>query len=164
VALLPGARHETKRWPEEHWLELHERLAGAGHPSLCFSLESERRELSRLAARVEREQSARWCTEPLARMAALLSRCAVAVSNDSGLMHLAAGRGLRVVAMFGSTAPELGFAPAGPDHAVLCRHEPCQPCTLHGRSSCPRGHFRCMRELRPREILDRLGMLAGIHA
>jgi heptosyltransferase-2 len=67
-------------------------------------------------------------------------------------MHLAAARGLRVVAMFGSTAPELGFAPAGEGHAVVCRHEPCQPCTLHGRPTCPRGHFNCMRLVTPEQI------------
>ena len=59
-----------------------------------------------------------------------------------------------VVALFGSTAPELGFAPAGEGHVVLCRHEPCQPCTLHGRPSCPKRHFRCMNELRPEQVAE----------
>jgi heptosyltransferase-2 len=89
----------------------------------------------------------------LPRIAAVMSRCAAAVSCDSGLMHLAAARGLRVVALFGSTAPELGFAPAGEGHVILCRHEPCQPCTLHGRAICPKKHFRCMVELEPDQVL-----------
>jgi heptosyltransferase-2 len=144
VAILPGARHFTKRWPEERWVELHDRLTAAGRSLLYASLESERAAMGTLAARVERTPTARWCTEPLAILAAVLSRAAAAVSSDSGLMHVAAARGLRVVALFGSTAPELGFAPAGEGHVVLCRHEPCQPCTLHGRERCPRGHFRCM--------------------
>jgi heptosyltransferase-2 len=71
-------------------------------------------------------------------------------------MHLAAARGCRVTALFGSTAPELGFAPAGAGHAVLCRHEPCQPCTLHGREACPLGHFRCMLEIAPEEVARRV--------
>jgi heptosyltransferase-2 len=152
LALCPGARHFTKRWPEAHWLDLHQRLRLAGLPLLYFSLESERRALPALASYVGQDPGTRWCTEPLARMSALLSRCRAAVTCDSGLMHLAAARGLRVVAMFGSTAPELGFAPAGEGHAVLCRREPCQPCTLHGLERCPRGHFRCMVELRPEEV------------
>src|SRR5258705_17613 len=81
--------------------------------------------------------------------AALRSRAAAGVSGDRGLMPLAAARGLPVVALFGSTAPELGFAPAGAGHEVLCRHEPCQPCTLHGRERCPRRHFRCMEGITP---------------
>lgn len=153
IAMCPGARHFTKRWPEEHWIALHERLSATGASLLYVSLESERRAMASLAAKVATDPRARWCVEPLGRIAALMSRCGRAVTSDSGLMHLAGARGCRVVAMFGSTAPELGFAPAGEDHAVLCRHEPCQPCTLHGREECPLKHFRCMRDLKPDEVV-----------
>ena len=152
VALCPGARHATKRWPESHWVELHRRLRAAGRTVLCLSLAEERRDLPELARAVEADSGTRWVTETLPRMAGLLSRCTAAVTCDSGLMHLAAARGARVLALFGSTAPELGFAPAGEGHAVLCRHEPCQPCTLHGRERCPLGHFRCMKELAPDRV------------
>ena len=152
VALVPGAAHHTKRWPESHWLELHDRLRAAGHRLVYFGLPSDRDRVPALAAKVALDESARWCMERLPRVAALLSHCPVAVAGDTGLMHLAAARGSRVVALFGSTAPELGFAPAGEGHAVLCRHEPCQPCTLHGREVCPQGHFRCMVELRPESV------------
>lgn len=156
IALCPGARYFTKRWPEAHWLELHERLRGAGRSLLYFSLDFERRDFPALAARVDADAGARWFTESLSRIAALLSRCDRAITSDSGLMHLAAARGCRVVAMFGSTAPELGFAPAGEGHAVLCRHEPCQPCTLHGRESCPKRHFRCMVGLGTEQVVEAL--------
>src|SRR5204862_6593841 len=119
---------------------------------IAFSLARERELFAALAARVDRGPRSRWGVEPLSRIAALMSHGACAVTCDSGLMHLAAARGLRVVALFGSTAPELGFAPAGSGHVVLCRHEPCQPCTLHGRPRCPKRHFRCMVELRPAEV------------
>ncbi|HEY2955387.1 MAG TPA: glycosyltransferase family 9 protein, partial [Candidatus Eisenbacteria bacterium] len=130
VALCPGARHATKRWPEAHWLELDAALARLGVPRLYFSLEAERKAMPALSACIAQDPGARWCCEPLPRMAALLSRCRAAVTCDSGLMHLAAARGIRVMAMFGSTSPVLGFAPAGEGHQVLCRNEPCQPCTL----------------------------------
>lgn len=152
VALAPGAAHATKQWPEAHWLALSEALAAEGVPRLVLSTAAERRALAGLAAHVDADAGARWCVEPLARVAALLGRASAAVTHDSGLMHLAAARGLRVVALFGSTSPVLGFAPAGEGHAVLCRNEPCQPCTLHGREACPLGHFRCMRELPVAEV------------
>ncbi|MFI5370150.1 MAG: glycosyltransferase family 9 protein [Candidatus Eisenbacteria bacterium] len=152
VALLPGARHATKRWPEEHWVELDRILAESGIARLVCSLPAERDTLPALAKRIAGASDARWCTEPLPRMAALLGNCATGVSNDSGLMHVAAARGVRLVAMFGSTSPVFGFAPAGEGHVVLCRDEPCQPCTVHGRETCPRGHFRCMRMIGPEEV------------
>jgi len=151
VAMAPGARHATKRWPEDYWCALADRLAKTEVPVLALSLRHERDALPALVKRLDRAGAA-WCCEPLPRMAALLSRCRAAVSCDSGLMHVAAARGAPVVALFGSTAPELGFAPAGAGHAVLCRHERCQPCTLHGRERCPRRHFRCMVELRDSEV------------
>jgi heptosyltransferase-2 len=161
VALCPGALHATKRWPEERWCELDALLAAAGRPRVVFATPAERRSLPALAARIAADPAARWVTEPLPRVAALLSRCAAAVTHDSGLMHLAAARGLRVVALFGSTSPVLGFAPAGEGHVVICRNEPCQPCTLHGRESCPRGHFHCMTLIAPAEVAAALASIAG---
>lgn len=164
VALCPGARHATKRWPEEHWLRLHRALRERGTRLLYLSLDSERRSLPSLSACAEADPQVRWCTEPLARMAAALTRCAAAVTQDSGLMHLAAARGTRVVALFGSTSPVLGFAPAGEGHVVLCLDEPCQPCTLHGRDDCPRRHFDCMRKLEPEQVLEALVHVGALRA
>jgi heptosyltransferase-2 len=161
VALCPGARHFTKRWPEAHWVALDAELRARGCPRLYLSLDAERGALGGLTRAIEHDPDARWACEPLPRLAALLSRCATAVSGDSGLMHLAAACGLKVVALFGSTAPELGFAPAGAGHEVLCRHESCQPCTLHGRARCPRGHFRCMEALSPAEVAHAVARLAA---
>ncbi|NOT33947.1 MAG: glycosyltransferase family 9 protein [Candidatus Eisenbacteria bacterium] len=153
IVCCPAAHHFTKRWPQEHWIALDRSLAALGRPRLYLSLARERRSLPELSQHVESAADARWCSEPLARMAALVSHAAGAVTNDTGLMHVAAARGARVVALFGSTSPVLGFAPAGAGHIVLCRNEPCQPCTLHGRTECPLSHFRCMRELQPAQVL-----------
>ncbi len=147
LALAPGAQHATKCWPESSWVALMDRAAAAGVPMLVFSTPAEKRALAALAQNVESSPMAVWVTEPLARAAALLSHAAAAVTHDSGLMHMAAARGLSVVALFGSTSPVLGFAPSGQGHRVLGRELPCRPCTVHGREACPLGHFRCMREL-----------------
>jgi len=161
VGLCPGAAHPTKQWPVERWVELDTRLAREGVRRVWFSTAAERLKLAELSARAGADGNARWVCESLPHVAALFSRCAAVVSNDSGLMHLAAARGTRVVAIFGSTSPVLGFAPSGEGHAVLCRNEPCQPCTLHGRASCPRGHFRCMTGIGAEQVHAALaGMLA----
>jgi heptosyltransferase-2 len=162
VAIVPGAAHETKRWPEAHWLELHDRLRGAGQRLVYLGLEADRARVPKLAAKVALDAGARWVMERLPRVAAVLSHCGAAVAGDTGLMHLAAARGRRVVALFGSTAPELGFSPAGPGHAVLCRHEPCQPCTLHGRERCPKGHFRCMKNITPEQVAGHVQSILSV--
>ncbi len=156
VTLCPGARHATKRWPEERWVELDEQLERAGVARLALSTPAEKRALPRLAARLEASDTASWCTESLGRAAGVLGECAVAVTHDSGLMHLAAARGRKVVAIFGSTSPVLGFAPVGEGHAVLCRDLPCQPCTLHGRERCPLDHLRCLTTITVDEVFERV--------
>jgi len=152
VGFCPAAQHATKRWPEEHWLELLERLSARGVLVVAFSLQREREQFPKLAAALDRPAAAGWCVERLPRQAGLLGRMDAVVTGDTGLMHVAAARGARVVALFGSTSPVLGFAPSGEGHVVLCRNEPCQPCTIHGRERCPLKHFRCMRELKPDQV------------
>ena len=152
VALCPGARHATKRWPETHWIELHRRLRARGCRAVILTTRREREALPLLERHSAEDHGTRWVCESIGRVAALLSHCRTAITCDSGLMHMAAARGLKVVALFGSTSPELGFAPAGEGHSVLCRNEPCQPCTLHGQQRCPKGHFNCMRLLLPEQV------------
>ncbi len=156
VALCPGALHATKRWPESRWCELDAALAVSGVRRVVLSTVAEQRGLPALAARVAADGTVRWLTEPLGRVAAVLGECALAVTHDSGLMHLAAARGRPVVALFGSTSPVLGFAPVGERHTVLCRDLPCQPCTVHGRERCPLGHHRCMTEIAVAEVVERV--------
>jgi heptosyltransferase-2 len=156
VVLCPGARHATKQWPEDRWVELDERLERAGCARLVLSTPAERRALPRLAARIGSAAGAAWHAESLARAAGILGEATVAVTHDSGLMHLAAARGCCVVAIFGSTSPVLGFAPRGEGHAVICRDLSCQPCTLHGRERCPLGHLRCLTTIEPGEVADRV--------
>jgi heptosyltransferase-2 len=61
--------------------------------------------------------------------------------------------GTPVVALFGPTVMEFGFNPAGEGHQLLERSLPCRPCSLHGGPVCPKGHFRCLREIPPEEVL-----------
>lgn len=159
VFLAPGARWATKRWPEASWLEVAQRLVEGGQRVLLGGDAADRALLPGIAAWALAEPRARWFEGPLDDLAALVARAKGAVTNDTGLMHLAAAVGVRVVAVFGSTHPALGFAPAGAGHAVLCANLACQPCTLHGRARCPLGHHDCVRRISPRDVLEALARI-----
>jgi heptosyltransferase-2 len=90
--------------------------------------------------------------EPLDVTAAVVQRSRVVVCGDTGLMHMAAAVGTPVVAVFGPTVTRFGFRPAGVEHRVLETELSCRPCSVHGTSSCPQGHFRCMLEVTPAAV------------
>lgn len=161
IALAPGAAWATKRWPEAQWVALRARLAERGLATVVLSTAAERAAMPELAAEVVPTGAADWLVEPLPRVGAVLARAERAVTLDSGLMHLAAAVGTRVVALFGGTHPALGFTPSGAGHRVLCREERCQPCAVHGREACPLGHHRCMTQWAAAEVAAALDAPRG---
>jgi heptosyltransferase-2 len=156
VALAPGAAWPTKAWPEARFLAVARHLAASGRRVLVLSTAAERRALPDLEAWADGEPRAHWCTAPLPVVAALLARARVTLTGDTGLSHLSAAVGTPVVTLFGSTSPELGFAPAGEGHRILSLGLPCQPCALHGRRRCPLGHFACLLGIAPARVLEAL--------
>ncbi len=161
VALAPGAAWPTKTWPEARYLAVGRQLTGLGWRVLVVSTAAEKRSLRDLDAWVEREPRALWFTSHLPVIAALLSRCRATLTGDTGLLHLSAAVGTPAVALYGSTSPELGLAPVGPGHVVLCLDLPCQPCALHGRRRCPLGHLACLHGLTPGRVLEVLEPLGA---
>ncbi len=143
VALAPGSIWGTKRWP--YYRELAARLerpcvivGGTEDSSLAAEI---------LASAPSRSASAAGRVG-LRTSAAVISRAAALVTNDSAPLHLATAVGTPVVAIFGPTIPEFGFAPRGTGDIVLGREGlACRPCSRHGPQKCPLGHHRCMRDL-----------------
>lgn len=83
---------------------------------------------------------------------ALVAGADLVISNDSGLMHVAAALGRPQVALFGSSSPE-HTPPQSPAARVLWLHIECSPCY---QRECPLGHFRCMKEMTVEMVLDQL--------
>lgn len=71
------------------------------------------------------------------------------ITNDTGVMHIAAARQVPVVAIFGSSVKELGFEPFRVKNIVIESNQKCRPCSHIGRNFCPLLHFKCMRSITP---------------
>ncbi len=160
LALLPGARRGTKRWPAERFGEL---AAGwrraTGGESILFHGPGEE-DLAR--AVLDRADGAARRSDDLELWAGTrgLSGCAVAVGGDTGLLHLAAAAGARPVGLFGPTGVDMGYWPWNDRGVAIAPDLPCHPCTLYGSAVCPLEHHRCMADLDVDRVLGgALGML-----
>ncbi|MFH1861674.1 MAG: glycosyltransferase family 9 protein, partial [bacterium] len=163
VALAPGSVWFTKRWLEQYYLELAQRLAGEGL-SVIFIGGSADKDLSQRLHKDTGGNGLDLSGElTLRQTVELLRRCEALVTNDSAPTHLGIAARTRVLTIFGSTTPDFGFAPLQPQGRSLGVELDCRPCTDHGRRRCPQRHFRCMKELAPdvvfREIIQMVNQI-----
>jgi len=134
VVLHPGARWATKLWPEAHWAALADRLAGEAGARVAFTGSAGDREaIARIRGLMRRGALDLSGRTTLMELARVFQMAGLAVTTDTGPMHLAAAMGTRVVALFGPTSPAR-TGPFGPGHIVVRRDLPCSPCF---RRQCP---------------------------
>lgn len=147
IAVAPGAHWPAKRWPAERFAELITRIGIAKWDIVLVGDESDRPIAADIAARVPFPVHDRCGSLTLPQLVYVLSKAALLVCNDTGALHIAEATGVPVIALFGPTVRWFGFAPWRKESAVIERDLPCRPCSLHGSRKCPKGHFRCMREI-----------------
>ncbi len=156
IAFMPGAEYgPAKCWPLEYYAELAARLTGRGHAVWVFGSAKDAAAARAIAAAAPVQDLCGRTS--LEEAIDLLAACRAGVTNDSGLMHVAAAVGLPVAALYGSSSP--AFTPPLTDRAVV--HYlglDCSPCF---ERECPLGHFRCLREIMPEEVLKSLDELAA---
>jgi len=160
--LNPGAEYgPAKRWPPERFLAAaadgQKRtncrwliLGGSADAALATELAHS---LGRLFPSAPPLNLAGQTT--LRELCALLKLCRVLLTNDTGPMHLAAALGTPVVAIFGSTSPEMTGPglPGNPHHHLLKSNAACSPCF---RRVCPID-FRCMTGISVERVVDAVG-------
>jgi heptosyltransferase II len=152
VGIAPGSKWNTKRWPEEYYLELIKILDGSGaelfliggkeDDGLCESLlQKSGSAAANLCGRLSIPESA-----------ALIGRLDLMITNDSAPLHIADAVDTPVFAIFGPTVRRFGCFPYRGHDSLFETDLDCRPCGRHGGRRCPEGHFRCMRDVRPERL------------
>lgn len=158
LALCPGAEYgPAKRWPEAHYAAVARARLAEGWQVWLFGSAKDKPVTGAIVARlpapagpeVERAAVVDLAGRTSLEEAVDLLSCArCVVTNDSGLMHLAAAVEVPVVALYGSTDP--GYTPPFSGQArVLRLGLDCSPCF---KRECPYGHLDCLRKLRPESV------------
>ncbi len=154
VGLNPGAAYgPAKRWPSEKFADLARQISEDSNTIiLIFGTDADQEAAGEISRAVDdKNKVVSLCGETsLSQAMALIKRCRVFVTNDSGLMHVSAAMQTPTVAVFGSTNP----ITTGPysDKASIVRSElDCSPCL---KTHCPKDHFRCMEDIDVQDVFS----------
>ena len=151
LVLCAGAEFgNAKRWTETHFAELATKKITEGWQIWLIGSEKDKsvtNEINKLTA---------WqCIDfagktDLTEAIDLISLANTVVSNDSGLMHVAAALNKKVIAIYGSSNPKF-TPPLHPDAEIVTLNLPCSPCF---KRDCPLGHRQCLTDILPTQIME----------
>jgi len=163
VVLVPGGRWPTKRWPEERYAALAQRIAEQlGLAPVLLGAPGE----AEIGARMRRMRGSEMIDligrTDIKTLAAVLRGAACVVTNDTGPMHLAAALGRPIVAIFGPTSVDVA-GPYGRGHILLADRADCARCY---RRSClwegQREELACQRNISVDEVFDAVRRQLGV--
>ena len=158
--MCPGAEYgPTKRWPTSHFAQLAQKLIASNPDSQIVLLGSKGDQALAQDIHSQAKQDIHihnWCgATSLDEAIALIGMSKAVISNDSGLMHIAAALKTPQVAIFGSSDP--AHTPPLSDLAqVIWLNLSCSPC--HKRE-CPLGHLKCLNDILPEQVFATLNTL-----
>ena len=155
ISVAPGSAWATKRWTIEGYaallIGLHRELDAVpvllGGPGDAPYAEAILRAAGGIGINLVGQTDVRM-------LVAAIDQCLVLVANDSAPVHIAVARGTPVVAIFGPTVPQQGFAPYTKRARIVERYLSCRPCGRHGSARCPIGTHACMREISAAQVQD----------
>ena len=149
ICIVPGAKHFTKTYPPEYFIELINKL-GDGYSFLLIGKGNDKNIIDKIKSGAGKNVYDLCGKLSLLELTALMKKCALVISGDTGPMHIAEAAGVPLIMIAGSSVKEFGFYPQSENSSVIENSGlSCRPCSHIGRESCPKGHFKCMKEILP---------------
>lgn len=156
VVFAIGAAHATKRLPFDKILSICDKL---NYPVLLLGGSGEKETGERIVQSC-RKDIINLCGKISLHQSALITReSALVITHDTGMMHIAAALKKPTISIWGSTVPAFGMTPCLPDDRILNKtveveHLSCRPCSKIGHKECPKGHFKCMKDIDETNITE----------
>lgn len=154
ILLAIGAQHETKKATAEKLAEICDHvdfpIVITGGKEDCKLAES-------ILSKIIKNTSVIDTSGKLSlnQSAYLVKNAQLVITHDTGIMHIAAAFKKKIISIWGNTVPEFGMFPylADPESKIFeVKGLKCRPCSKIGHKSCPKKHFRCMKDQNSSEI------------
>ncbi len=154
-SVVLGATFPTKKWPTAYFVSL---INSLRLPVILLGGASEQAEAHEIANQLTVPYYNSTGKHTLTESAFIMAQTRFVITHDTGFMHIASALGMKVLSLWGSTAPELGFGPfQNPTHFTLeASGVTCHPCSRIGVKKCPKNHFQCMTNLTPESVRKEL--------
>jgi ADP-heptose:LPS heptosyltransferase len=145
VALAIGAQHETKKLPLESLISLCEKLSA---PVIILGGPEDKKTGVAIVKAFPGKTILNGCgAYSIHQSASLVQQSRVLITHDTGLMHIGAAFGKKIISIWGNTVPEFGMYPYRADPSSVSfevKGLKCRPCSKIGHQMCPKKHFKCM--------------------
>ena len=147
VAIAIGAQYKTKRVPKEKWVEI---LHEMDEKIVIVGGEMDREVGAWLIDQLPNKVMINSCGEfNILESASIVSQAKSLLTNDTGMMHIAACFDIQIISIWGNTTPKFGMSPYRPkknesDRIFQVEGLSCRPCSKIGFDECPKKHFHCM--------------------
>lgn len=159
IACVIGAAHGTKRWPVHKWKEFCEKLP---HPTILLGGKEDAANGNKIAS-IDTVKIYNACGKfSINESADIVHKSKIVVSNDTGLMHIAAAYKKPIISLWGNTVPSFGMYPYySTNDRLECdilqvNKLWCRPCSKIGYDKCPLGHFKCMEKIDVDELINKV--------
>lgn len=150
VAFMPGAEYgPAKQWPAQHYSSLAKKLVQDGYQVICLGSQKDTEFVNRIVAAEPDVKNLCGHTR-LEDAIDLLAMSEFCVTNDSGLMHVAAAVDIQVYAIYGSSGPE-NTPPLTDKKHIFYQGLNCSPCF---KRTCPLGHTDCLVKIAPETVYE----------
>ena len=158
IAWVIGAMQHTKQFPHD---KIERILANTDLPVILLGGKDDRGVAKKIMHAVDQRPNLLDATGNyhLNQSASIVKQAKLVITNDTGLMHIAAAFKKKIISIWGNTTPLFGMYPYyGLNHYAVNRivetpDLPCRPCSKLGKNTCPKGHFKCMRQISEKAII-----------
>lgn len=155
VGFVIGAKHNTKKLTTDKMVSIIDRI---GHPVVLLGGKEDHEAGESIRKRTRTEVFNACGSFSINQSASLVRQARLIITHDTGLMHIAAALGQRILSVWGNTVPEFGMYPyqPHPDSEILeVRGLSCRPCSKLGYRRCPKKHFRCIMDIDDQQVADK---------